>query len=140
MPQEMCVHAVHRGGMHFVASTGDHSVSLDYPLQSGKTEGPTPLEMLLASLATCAGSTVALLLSRTHAPFNGLEVEARGIRQDEHPTVITEISLEFVLRGPGLDPDAVARALQIAEEKLCPVWAMLRDGTKISSSFRIERD
>ena len=140
MSQELRVHAVHKGGMHFVASIGDHSLSLDYPLQPGRTAGPTPLEMLLASLAACAGSTVALLLRRMDAPLAGLEVEARGTRRDEHPTIMTEIALDFVLRGDGLDPGAVARALQIAEEQLCPVWAMLKTGTVISASFRIAED
>jgi putative redox protein len=140
MPQELHVHAVHQGGMHFVARAGDHWVSLDYPLQPGRTAGPTPLEMLLASLAACAGSTVALLLRRMDAPLTGLEVEARGIRQDEHPTVMTEIALDFTLRGAGLDPGAVARALRIAEEQLCPVWAMLKTGTAISASFRMMED
>jgi putative redox protein len=140
MPQELCVHAVHQGGMHFVASTADHSVNFDYPLQSEETKGFTPLQMLLASLASCAGSTVGLLLGQMRQPLAGLEVEARGKRRDEHPTVITEIALDFVLRGDGLDPDMVAKALQVAEEKICPVWAMLKTGTPITSSFRIVED
>jgi putative redox protein len=137
MSQELCVHAVHQGGMHFVATTADHSVTFDYPLQQGKTEGPTPLEMLLASLASCAGSTVGLLLGRMHAPLAGLEVEARGQRRSEHPTVITDITLDFVLRGTGLNPDMVTKALHMAEEEICPVWAMLKSGTTITSSFQI---
>jgi putative redox protein len=137
MPQELRVHAVYQGGMHFVANTGEHTVAFDYPLQPGGTEGPTPLEMILASLASCAGSTVALLLGQMHAPLAGLEVEVRGKRRDEHPTVITAITLDFVLHGAGLDPDTVSKALEMAEERICPVWAMLKGGTDISSSFRI---
>ena len=93
--------------------------------------------MLLASLASCAGSTVGLLLGQMRAPLAGLEVEARGQRRSEHPTVITDITLDFVVRGAGLNPDMVAKALQMAEERICPVWAMLKSGTTISSSFQI---
>ena len=140
MPRELRVRAVHQGGMHFLADTGEHSVHLDYPLQSGATAGLTPLEMLLASLAACAGGTLAMLLRRAEAAPTGLEVEARGIRRDEHPTVLTDVDLEFVVHGSGQDPEVVARSLRVAEEQLCPVWAMLKPGTTIRSSFRIVED
>ncbi len=137
MPQELSVHAIREGGMCFTASTGEHSVCLDYPLGTGATAGPTPLQMLLASLAVCAGSTLGLLLERMKQPFSGLQVEARGKRRDEHPTVLTEIALEFVITGAETDSARVAQALKVAEEQLCPVWAMLKDGTPISTSYRI---
>ncbi len=95
--------------------------------------------MLLTSLAVCAGSTLGLVLDRMKQPVTGLTVEARGKRRDEHPTVITEISLEFVITGAGTDPAKVTQALKMAEEQLCPVWAMLKGGTPISTSFRISR-
>ena len=137
MPQELSVRAVRESGMCFTASTGEHSVCLDYPLGPGATAGPTPLEMLLSSLAVCAGSTLALLLDRMRQPFTGLAVEARGKRRDEHPTVLTEIAVEFVITGAGTDLDKVTQALKMAEEQICPVWAMLKGGTPITTSFRI---
>jgi putative redox protein len=137
MPQELSVRAVRESGMCFTASTGEHTVCLDYPLSPGPTAGPTPLQMLLTSLAVCAGSTMALLLDRMKQPFTGLAVEARGKRRDEHPTVLTEISVEFVITGAGTDPERVEQALKMAEEQLCPVWAMLKEGTPITTSFRI---
>jgi putative redox protein len=137
MPQELSVRAVRESGMCFTASTGEHSVRLDYPLSPGATAGPTPLEMLLASLAVCAGSTLGLLLDRMKQPFTGLAVEAHAKRRDDHPTVLTQIALEFVITGAGTDPERVTQALKMAEEQLCPVWAMLKGGTPISSSFRI---
>lgn len=138
MPQELSVTAVRESLMCFHASTGEHTVCLDYPLGPGATAGPTPLEMILTSLAVCAGSTLGLLLDRMKQPVTGLTVEARGKRRDEHPTVLTEIALEFVISGGEVAPDKVTQALTIAEEQLCPVWAMLKGGTEISTSFRIE--
>jgi len=140
MPQELSVRAVRESGMCFTASTGEHSVCLDYPLSPGPTGGPTPLEMLLSSLAVCAGSTLGLLLDRMKQPFTGLVVEAHAKRRDEHPSVLTEIALEFVIAGAGTKPDKVAQALYMAEEQLCPVWAMLKGGTPITTSFRIAAD
>jgi putative redox protein len=70
-------------------------------------------------------------------PVKDLEVHARGLWRDEHPTVITEIALEFEVRGTGVDAEAVRRALDVAEQQLCPVWAMLKGGTPITASFRV---
>ena len=137
MPTEMSVRAVHQEGMHFIASAGEHSVSLDYPLQPGPGAGLRPLELLLASLAGCAGGTMVALLKRMQQPVRGMEVLARAQRRDEHPTVFTEIALEFVIRGAGVDSTVVAKALAQAEEKVCPVWAMLKPGTKITATFRL---
>ena len=138
MPSELAIRAVHQGGMRFEAACGEHRVSLDYPLQPGPTAGMKPLEMLLSSLAACAGSTVALLLGRMKQPLKGLEVRVRASRRDEHPTVLTKIDMEFLLSGQGLDPAAVSRALAQAEERLCPVWAMLKSGTAIAATFKID--
>jgi len=138
MPTELVVHAVHEGGMRFTAEAGGHAVTLDYPLSPGEVgAGATPLQLLLASLAACSGSTLALVLARMQQPLQGLEVHARGLRRDEHPTVFTEIALEFVLHGTELDPDAVTRALSAAENHLCPVWAMLKAGTPITAAVSI---
>jgi putative redox protein len=124
--------------MHFTTTAGEHTVTVDYPLQPGQeVAGPTPLQLLLASLAACSGSTVALVLSRMKQPFTGLEVHARGTRREEHPTVLTDIDLEFVVSGAGVPGEAVARALTVAEEQLCPVWAMLKGATNIVARFRL---
>jgi len=116
---------------------GQHELVADYPLQTGvAAAGLKPMELLLASLATCAGSVVALLLDRMKQPVARLEVDVRGSRRDEHPTVFTEISLEFAIHGAGVDPSAVEKAIAQADEKLCPVWAMLKPGTSITTSYR----
>jgi putative redox protein len=138
MPPHLSVQAVREKAMCFTASTGEHSVCLDYPLGPGETAGPTPLQMLLTSLAVCAGSTLGLVLDRMKQPVTGLSVNASAERRDEHPTVLTEIALEFVITGDGTEPAKVAQALMMAEEQLCPVWAMLKGNTPISTSFRIE--
>lgn len=138
MPSELTVHAVSEGGMRYAVTAGEHNFTLDYPLDPGEpTAGATPLQTLLGCLAVCSGSTLGLVLRRMQQPVEGLEVRARGQRRDEHPTVLTEIALEFEVRGAGVAAEAVERALKIAEDQLCPVWAMLKPGTPITASFVI---
>ena len=141
MARELTVHASHQGGMHFLATTRDHALHVDYPLQEGEQgAGFTSLELLLASLATCCGNTLGVVLRQMRREFAGIVVDARGERRDEHPTVLTRIDLDIVVRGGDLDRATAERALGIAEEQLCPVWAMLRPGTPIAASVRVEAE
>lgn len=138
MSSELSVHAVYLDGMRVLAESGDHQILTDYPLPAGReVEGFTSLELLLASLATCAANSVLALLQRKmRQTVAGLEVNARGIRRAEHPTVLTEITLEFVVKG-AVDPESVAQSISAAEDLLCPVWNMLKSGTPINAIYRI---
>jgi len=139
MPTELVIHADYEGGMRLTAGDGEHAVTIDYPLEPGQqVAGLTPLKLLLASLAGCAGNTVPMLLAKRGQQVRGLQVTARAQRRDEHPTVLTRIDVEFVLHGDALDPEAVEHCITLADEKLCPVWAMIRPGTPIFTTYRIE--
>lgn len=134
---EYAVEAVHLEGLQFTATAGPHSVTTDYPLKPDDVGvGQRPLELLLASLASCAGGALMALLRRGGHCVAGLTVRARGRRRSEHPTVFTEIALEFVVCGT-LDESVVADALEQSEARICPVWAMLKPATPITSSFRV---
>jgi len=143
MPTELVIHAVNRGGMVVTAGDSRHTVTMDYPMPGADSEelaGLTPLRMLLASLAACSGNSVAVLLRKMRQPLEAVEVEARGTRRDEHPTVITDIALDFTIRGSGVEPAAVEKALAISETQVCPVWAMLKDGTPITATYNVAAD
>jgi len=113
---------------------------MDYPLEGEEpVTGPTPLTMLLASLAACSLNSVMAVLKRMHEPVSGLGVEAHATRSTEHPTVLKEITLEFTVKGEGVDAAAVARALQLSERRLCPVWNMLKASTTISVGYHLQQ-
>lgn len=142
MPTQAQVHAVHEGGMRISAGDGEHTITMDYPIPGADAElaGLTPLRTLLASLAGCSGNALAVLLAKMRQPVSGIEVDACAVRRDEHPTVYTEIALEFTVRGEGVDPAAVERAVALADEQICPVWAMLKPGTPITATCRVLDD
>ena len=136
MRTDLSVRAVHIGDMRVDVHIREHVLPMDYPASKGAC---TPLELLLASLAACAGNTLNLVLCRKMgARVASLQVEARAQRREEHPTVLTAIELVYHLRGEGLGQEMVERALRIAEDQLCPVLAMLRPGTEICSSWRMD--
>lgn len=137
MRTDLTVRAFHLGGMRVVVHVRDQVLQMDYPVQPGGL--PTPLEMLLSSLAGCAANTLALVLSKKMgAHVHSIEVEVKAQRRSEHPTVLDAIELVYCLRGDALDPLAVERAVRIAEDQLCPVLAMLRPGTGISSTWQLD--
>ena len=135
---EYIAEAVHQDGMRFHVTAGLHSVETDYPLRAEETgSGPRPLELLLGSLASCAGGSVVALMRRAGRPLGGLKVSAKGQRRAVHPTVFTDIALEFVVCGK-TDLEAVARAVEQSESQICPVWAMLKPSTNITTAIRTE--
>jgi len=137
MITDLTLHAAHQGGMRVQAGTGGHVVLMDYPLHAGDAgAGMTPLQMLLASLAGCSANSLMVVLKKMNQAVEALEVEAHATRRQEHPTVLTEITLEFIVKGQ-VATDAVARAIKVSEEQLCPVWTMLKGSTPIRASFHV---
>jgi putative redox protein len=139
MPTEVSARVVLQEKVRFVGSaSGAQSIVIDYPPPLGDDTGVRGgLELLLMSVAACAGQTVVALLRRLRQPPSGCMVEARGRRRDAHPTVLTEIHVRFGLVGEGLDRTTVERAITLSEEEFCPVWAMLKGSTRLTSSFSI---
>ena len=110
-----------------------HEVAIDYTPPMGDDKGFTSLELLLVSLASCSGHTIQFLLGKMGKPVEKLDVKVVGKRRmDEHPTVVTHVHLKYVLKGEGLDQAAVEKAVRMAEEKYCPVWAMLRNNVAVT--------
>ena len=113
------------------------AITIDYIPPLGDGEGYMPLELLLISLASCSGATVATLLRKMRKTVSGLKVNAGGIQRDQHPTSFQKIYLEFILNsGDAADPD-IQKAIQLSEESFCPVWAMLKNNVEIVTEYRI---
>ncbi|HQT43865.1 MAG TPA: OsmC family protein, partial [Halothiobacillus sp.] len=53
------------------------------------------------------------------------------------PKVFTKIHLHYVVKGTGLDPKQVERAVKLSAEKYCSVSAMLKDSVAISYDFEV---
>ena len=138
MPSEIVTEVVHRGGMRFEGrSRSGRTVELDFAPPGEPVEGYTPLELLLASLASCSGQVTAGLLKRMGQEVAGFRVIARGEKRDVHPTVLTSVVLEFEFTGGRLEPASVERALALSDERSCPVWAMLKAAVPIKAEYRL---
>jgi putative redox protein len=99
--------------------------------------GMSPMEMVLAALVGCAGADVIDILRKKRQDVSRLEIRVFGDRCEKHPRVYTEIQLNFIVTGRGVDPEAVRRAIELSEMKYCSVSAMLRESAKFEIKFEI---
>lgn len=116
------------------------AITLDYFPPYGHAEGYTPLELVLISFAACTGTTVLTMLrGRQKRTITGLTAESKGYQRDRHPKTFDKIELHLTLTSPDLLDEELKEALAVAEEKLCPVWALLKGNVETDVTFEIKR-
>lgn len=120
----------------FVVESGSgHQAAVDEPPLFGDDDGMRPTEMLLGALGACTGINAVLLLKKFKQAYRTLAVECQGEQEGDWPHAFTSIEIQFVIGWePGFTPDdeLVAKALDMACNRYCPVDATLTRGTRIS--------
>ncbi len=126
-------------GMSFLAETGTgHLVAMDgAPEAGGRNLAPRPMELMLASAGGCTAFDVVLILKRGRQDVRGCEVKLSAERADIDPKVFTRIAFRYVIRGKGLKPEAVARAVHLSAEKYCSASIMLAKTAEITHDWEI---
>jgi len=125
--------------MRFTGRTGSgHTLILDNV--TGDT-GPRPAELVPLALAGCTAMDVISILRKKRQEVRRYEVEAAGIQQDEHPNAFLRIDVTHVVEGPGIDPEAVRRAIELSATRYCSVGATLASGiTEIHHGYVLRDD
>lgn len=100
--------------------------------------GPSPSELMLLAVGGCTAMDVASILRKMRQPLEGLKVEVRGTKADEHPRRFLAIEVLYRLRGD-LSEERVRRAIELSETRYCGMQATLRGRVELSSRFVIER-
>jgi putative redox protein len=130
------------GRMQFeaVGESGQGMLMDAYADSGGDGSGPTPMEALLAAIGGCAAMDVISILEKKRQTVTGYRIELNGERVPlgTWPRPFTTIRITHVLTGEGLDPVAVARAIELSEEKYCSVMATLREGPDVICDWRVE--
>jgi uncharacterized OsmC-like protein len=113
-----------------------HGVTVDQPVDAGGTdEGPTPTELFVGSLATCAAFFAGRFLRRHLSDDQDFSVEARFAMADR-PSRVTRVEIDLVL--PSGIPQAVRDGALAAAER-CTVHASIRAPLEIRTTAN-ERD
>jgi len=117
------------------------TVQFDAPKEHGGEETAlSPMENVLASLASCSSFHVLTILKKKRMNVTGYFVEATAERRDEPPRIFTKIHLKYIVKGENITPEAVESAIKLSEEKYCSVGGMLQKAVPITSSFEILKE
>ena len=125
--------------MHFEgSSSAGHMLAMDAEDASGgHNKGFRPMELLLVGFGGCSGMDVISILRKKRQNVTGLEMNVKGERADSHPHVYKNVHIEFVVKGRGVEKEAVERALNLSLEKYCSVGATLGKTARITHSYKI---
>lgn len=127
------------GAKFEATNAAGNTVVVDGPPDVGGVgAGMRPMELLLASLASCAAVDVLLIMQKQRQPLEDLDIEVQGVRADAVPAVYTDIRLVFTGSGK-IDADKLQRAVELSSDKYCSVSSMLRaGGVKIAFEARVK--
>ena len=126
-------------GLAFAAKgETNHWITMDGPEHvGGSNAGVRPKELILMALAGCTGSDVVSILQKKRTDLKDFEINITAKQTESHPKVFSEIDLEYVLYGKGINPKDVERAIELSTTTYCGVSAMLKKAINIKHSYRI---
>jgi len=127
------------GGMQFEgdSSSGHHLIMDADDSSGGQNKGFRPMELLLVGFGGCSGMDVISILRKKRQNVTGFEMNIKGEKADTHPHIYKEVHIEYVVRGKGIEKEAVERAIKLSLDKYCSVGATLGKAGKITHSYRI---
>lgn len=98
---------------------------------------PTPVEMLLVSVAACTAMDVQSILEKKRQDVTAYNVEITGTRAEDHPKKFTAFQVHHIVHGRNVSEKAVADAVELSDTKYCSVAATVRPTAAITTSFEI---
>src|SRR5437773_5054450 len=124
------------GNDYFVGATpSGHAQAIE--ADSGRAGAATPMELLLMALGSCTGVDVISILKKKRQKVTDYHIEVSGERREEFPRSYTRLNVKHIVRGRGLSEPAVARAIELSDQKYCSVAATLRGSAEIVTSYEI---
>lgn len=132
------VHETGNGRFQQHVRAGSHVLTADEPRPMGEDTGPSPYDLLLASLGTCTSMTVRMYAERKQWPLDQVAVALRHSRihaEDCENCETQDGKVDRIVRTIRLDGDLDdaqrARLLEIADK--CPVHRTLHSETIIET-------
>lgn len=128
-----------KDGMHFVGELDGFDVPIDADEKvGGRNRGPKPKGLILTSLIGCTAMDVISILRKMRIEPDEFSVEAETELTDEHPKVFKKVLITYRLKGEGLAPEKIEKAVKLSQDKYCGVTAMLRVAVPIDYRIVIE--
>jgi putative redox protein len=116
------------------ATDSGHTVRFD--ASAAHTDGPSPMEAVLAALCACTSVDVVSILEKKRTPLRSLVVTAEAEQAPAAPRVFTRIKLVYRVDGEALTRKGVEDAVALSKDKYCSVSLML--GHSVAFEYAIE--
>jgi len=113
------------------AFEGGRAGSPPIRLDAAAERGPSPVDGLLAALASCVSVDVVDILAKRRTPLESLRVEVVGERVDTIPRRLRHVTLNVHLAGEGIERVHAERAVELAVTKYCSVRDSLREDIRV---------
>ena len=114
-----------------------HSIVIGTATDDTPKPGPSAMELVLMGAGSCSAWDVVEILRKGRQQIDDVIVELDADRAPEPPKVFTRIHLHFVVKGRGLDPKKVERAINLSVEKYCSATAMLEKTANVTHDYEV---
>lgn len=122
----------------FIGQSGTgHKFVFGTKEEDGTTPGPSPMELVLIGTGGCSAYDVVSILEKGREQVEDVVVELDADRADATPAVFTRIHMQFTVKGRGLNPTKVERAIQLSVEKYCSASAMMAKTAEVTHGFEV---
>jgi putative redox protein len=100
--------------------------------------GPSPFDVLLAAIATCASVDVVTILEKQRTPVRALAVRVEATRVESVPRRLSSAILHFSIAAAGTTVEKATRAIELAVTKYCSVRSSLIAEASVSWTVELE--
>ena len=120
----------------YVASNDNgNSITLDSRKRNEK-QSLSPVEGLLASLASCAAVDIVSILKKRRKSIAKFVIETNGVRHETDPKYFISMHCEYIITSVDVKESELQKAAALSLEKYCSVAQSLK--SKITFSVRVE--
>lgn len=99
---------------------------------------PSPFDMLLAAIASCASVDVVTILEKQRTPVRALKVSVEASRVESTPRRLASAILHFTIAAPGTTIDKATRAIELSVTKYCSVRSSLLAQVPVTWTVALE--
>ena len=103
----------------------------------GRTQGPSPMELVLIGTGGCSAFDVVHILEKGREQAEDCVVELDADRAETDPKDFTRIHMHFIVKGRGLSRQKVERAIALSVEKYCSASAMMAKTATVTHDFEV---
>jgi putative redox protein len=128
---------VHYAGDEFFIGVPPSGHALTIDSKGERKAAPSPLELLLVSVAACTAADVISILLKKRQDVREYNVEVTGDRVEDHPRKFVKFHVHHIVHGRSVSEKAVADAVHLSDTKYCSVAATVRPTAEITTSYEV---